>query len=50
MYQLEKEMVVSLTAHALDLGAELQKAEIALKNGLAYNQDRELGLFVKTKV
>lgn len=41
MYQLEKEMVVSLTAHALDLGAELQKAEIALKNGVVYNQDRE---------
>jgi len=30
--------------HAFDLGAELQKAEIALENGLEYNQDQKLEL------
>jgi len=34
--------VVSEISHAFDLGAELQKAEIAIKNNLKYTQDREL--------
>ena len=33
---------VSEISHAFDLGAELQKAEIAIKNGLDYIQDKEL--------
>lgn len=36
--------LVSLTEHALYLGAELQKAEHALKLGLPYTQDRPLPL------
>lgn len=35
---------VSVISHALDLGAELQKAEIALKHGISYTQDRPLNL------
>jgi thymidylate synthase len=35
---------VSVFVHALDLGAELQKAEIALQHGLEYTQDRPLTL------
>lgn len=35
---------VSEISHAFDLGAELQKAEIAIKNGLDYVQDKELSL------
>ena len=33
---------VSLIEHAFDLGAELQKAEIALKQGVKYDQDQSL--------
>ncbi len=33
---------VSELSHAFDLGAELQKAEIAVKNNLKYVQDKEL--------
>lgn len=33
---------VSEISHAFDLGAELQKAEIAIKNNLKYEQDNEL--------
>src|SRR3989338_10957945 len=33
---------VSLIEHAFDLGAELQKAEIALKQGMTYAQDQFL--------
>ena len=36
---------VSLIEHAFDLGAELQKAEIALKHGLTYVQDQPLKFF-----
>lgn len=35
---------ISVFVHALDLGAELQKAEIALTLGIAYTQDRPLPL------
>ena len=42
MQTLTKEKVVSLIPHAIDLGLELMKAEIALKLGLHYNQDRPL--------
>ena len=35
---------VSSLAHAADIGAELQKAEIALAHGLRYQQDQELSL------
>lgn len=33
---------ISVFVHALDLGAELQKAEIALEQGMEYTQDRPL--------
>ncbi len=33
---------ISEVSHAFDLGAELQKAEIAVKNNLKYIQDKEL--------
>ena len=35
---------VSTLGHAADIGAELQKAEIALVHGLRYRQDQELSL------
>ena len=35
---------VSEISHAFDLGAELQKAEMAIKNNLKYIQDKELTL------
>jgi len=34
--------VISLIPHALDVGAEIQKAEIAIKQGLNYTQDQPL--------
>ena len=34
--------LVSLPSHAVDLGCELQKAEIALRVGIPYQQDRPL--------
>jgi len=37
-----KEELVSLLQHAADLGAELQKAEIALREGIEYVQDDPL--------
>lgn len=42
--QLQRELAfyVSRVDHAIYLGAELAKAEIALKNNLVYTQDREL--------
>ncbi len=43
---LTKEKVISLIPHALDLGMELQKAEIALKLGLHYKQDQPLDFSV----
>lgn len=36
---------VSEISHALDLGAEIQKAEIAIKQNLKYIQDKELNFF-----
>lgn len=42
--QIIKALGVSQISHAFDLGAELQKAEIALKMGMPYNQDRALNL------
>lgn len=42
--KMEKEARVHDQFHAFDLGAELQKAEIALENGLEYNQDQRLNL------
>lgn len=39
---LTKEKIISLIPHALDIGMELLKAEIALKLGIHYNQDRPL--------
>lgn len=35
---------ISVISHALDIGCELQKAEIALKIGIQYTQDKELKL------
>lgn len=37
-----REKLVSTLQHAADIGAELQKAEIALKNNLEYTQDDPL--------
>ncbi|MCX6745752.1 MAG: thymidylate synthase [Candidatus Parcubacteria bacterium] len=34
--------IISLIPHAFDLGAEIQKAEIAIKQGLSYTQDQPL--------
>ncbi len=42
--QMAKDSRVHDQFHAFDLGAELQKAEIALENGLEYNQDQKLKL------
>lgn len=42
--QIIKALGVSQISHAFDLGAELQKAEIALKLKIPYNQDQPLKL------
>jgi len=42
--QLMRENVISLPAHALDVGMELMKAELAGKLGVAYTQDNPLPL------
>lgn len=42
--QLANNKVVSEISHALDLGSELQKAEISLKTGKQYTQDKPLQL------
>jgi len=43
MYELlEKELTMSQTHHAIYLGTELAKAEIALNNNLEYIQDQAL--------
>lgn len=41
---LTRENVISLIPHAFDLGLEIQKAEIAHKLGIDYNQDQPLQL------
>ncbi|MFO8016300.1 MAG: thymidylate synthase [Candidatus Woesearchaeota archaeon] len=40
--KLEKHHTISQTAHALDIGSELQKAYIAMRNGLEYVQDNDI--------
>lgn len=43
LYQkLVKSNAISLVAHALDIGTELQKAETAVKLGIPYQQDKSL--------
>jgi thymidylate synthase len=42
--KLDQALAVSLLSHAFDLGCELQKAEVALKLGMEYNQDQPLNL------
>ena len=42
--EIENSLGVSLISHAFDLGIELQKAEIALKLGINYLQDKPLSL------
>lgn len=42
--QLANNNVLSEISHALDLGSELQKAEIALKTGKQYTQDKLLDI------
>jgi len=39
---IEREMKISLLDHALDIGAEIQKAVTALNQGIEYSQDKEL--------
>ena len=41
---LIKEKFISSLQHAADMGIELNKAEIALKNGFKYIQDKDLAL------
>ena len=41
---LVREKLVSSLQHAGDLGIELHKAEIALRNGVEYVQDQDLNL------
>ena len=41
---LVKENIISLVPHALDIGLELMKAEIAIKLNLHYTQDNKLEL------
>ncbi len=43
-HTIAREELVSRFEHAAYLGRELQKAEIALKNGIEYTQDEELQL------
>ncbi len=40
--QIDRDFTISFVIHAMDIGAELQKAEIALKLGIHYKQDRPL--------
>ncbi len=40
--QMSRNNAISVIAHALYLGTELQKAETALENNLKYEQDKEL--------
>ena len=47
--QLAKQNIISLTGHALDIGKELEKAELAMRLGIPYNQDSPLDLD-KTKI
>lgn len=49
MDQIIFDNVISLVPHALDIGAELQKAEIAIRMGIEYNQDNPLSLPVSPK-
>lgn len=42
--QLANDKIISDISHAMDIGCELQKAEIALQNNLEYLQDRPLKL------
>lgn len=48
-HTIAREELVTRFDHASYLGRELQKAEIALKNGLDYEQDEELVLKRKRK-
>tara|TARA_Y100000590_G_scaffold18275_1_gene21787 strand:+ start:52314 stop:52703 length:390 start_codon:yes stop_codon:yes gene_type:complete len=41
---LIKENYISSLQHAADMGIELSKAELALKNNLNYTQDKDLNL------
>ncbi len=44
---LIKEKYISSLQHAADMGIELCKAELALKNNLNYVQDKDLNIFIK---
>ena len=44
---LIKEKYISSLQHAADMGIELCKAELALKNNLNYVQDKDLNIFDK---
>jgi len=41
---LDRKHIISQIGHALDIGSELRKAELAMKHGLKYNQDDDLEL------
>jgi thymidylate synthase len=44
MNQIARDEGISVAIHAMDVGAELQKAELAFKHGLDYTQDRPLNI------
>lgn len=44
MRMLAEENIISTIPHAIDIGSELQKAELAIKLGIHYNQDQPLNL------
>ena len=48
-HTIAREELVTRFDHAAYLGRELQKAEMALKNGLDYEQDEEISLKRKKK-
>lgn len=41
-FELSRNEAISLVSHALYIGTELQKAEVAIKLGIEYKQDQEL--------
>jgi len=42
MNQISLNKLIGTTSHAMDIGMELQKAEIALEKGIEYKQDQKL--------
>lgn len=47
LYSIVREKLVSRLDHAIDIGVELEKAYIAMKNDIKYVQDSELDFNLK---